>query len=124
MSWQQPHNKTMNCPLTPVLRVNWSKPRCWHGEAVNILVRSSYVKDGGQITLVIYPKGDPNAVDTLAPLAINGNALDHAYTVNWKNKPVPPNAKEFEVKATLANPNVTATSEAMAVDLLPPVFSA
>ena len=125
MHWSQAHNNTMNCVLTPVLRVSWSQPRCWHGDSVTIRVRSNYVKDGGQITLNIYAVNDNNAIDTIANIPINGNKLDVPYTVNWKTKVVPANSTYFEVKATLTTPAITSpASAAMAVDLVVPVFSA
>ncbi len=125
MHWSQAHNNTMDCLLTPVLRVSWSQPRCWHGDDVNILVRSSYVIDGGQLTLDIYAVGNVAAVDTIPNLTINGNSLDHTYKVDWKNKVVPPNSTLFEVKATLAVPAIVSPASApMAVDLVVPVFSA
>jgi hypothetical protein len=115
----------MDCVLTPVLRVSWSQPRCWHGDNVTILVRSIYVKDGGEITLNIYAVGNANAFDTIQHLTINGNSLDHPYTVDWKNKVVPPNSTSFQVKATLTTPAIDSpVSAAMAVDLVVPVFSA
>jgi hypothetical protein len=125
MHWSQQHNNTMDCLLTPTLRVSWSQPRCWHGENVKILVRSTYVKDGGQITFNIYAVGNPAAVDTIANVVINGNSIDYVYKVNWKNKVVPANSTNFEVTATLTTPNiVSAASNPMAVDLVVPVFSA
>jgi hypothetical protein len=125
MHWSQLHNNTMDCLLTPTLRVSWSQPRCWHGDTVKILVRSTYVRNGGLITLNIYVVGNPVAVDTIANVVINGNSLDHTYKVDWKNKVVPPNSTNFEVTATLTTPNiVSAASAPMAVDLIVPVFSA
>jgi hypothetical protein len=125
MHWSQAHNNTMDCVLTPVLRVSWSQPRCWHGDNVTIRVRSVYVKDGGQITLNIYAVGNVNAIDTIPNLVLNGNTLDYAYTVNWKNMVIPANSTFFEVKATLTTPAIDSpASAAMAVDLVVPVFSA
>src|SRR6188472_3814051 len=125
MNWQQNHNHTMDCPLTPTLRVSWSKPRSWHGENVTISLRSQYVKDGGQVTLEILATNDRTTpVETLGPLTLNNNRLDHVYRIDWKTKPVPAGAVTFEVKAILANPNTVATSDPMAVDLVVPVFSA
>jgi len=115
----------MDCPLTPELRVSWSQVRCWHGETVTISVRSSYVKDGGIIDLNIYAVGHLAAVDTVAALTLNGNSLDHAYTVDWKTKVVPAGATHFTVVATLQNPNIVSpASDPMGVDLIIPVFSA
>jgi hypothetical protein len=92
---------------------------------VTILIRSNYVKDGGQITLNIYAVGNVNAVDTIPNLTLNGNSLNYAYTVNWKTKVFPANSTLFEVKATLTTPAIDSpVSAAMAVDLVVPVFSA
>jgi hypothetical protein len=123
--WSQAHDNTMDCPLTPVLRVSWSQVRCWHGETVTISVRSSYVKDGGIVDLDIFAMGNGVAVDTIAGLTLNGNSLDHAYTVDWKTKTVPPGATKFTIVATLQNPNVMSPAcDPMGVDLIVPVFSA
>jgi hypothetical protein len=125
MSWQQLFNNSMIGQLTPVLRVSWSQPRCWNGDTVTILIRSSYIKDGGLIDLAINAVGHPAPVDTVLGLVINGNSLDHAYVVDWKNKVVPVNSIQFEVTATLRVPNVvSAASDPLSVDLLVPVFSA
>lgn len=125
MIWSQAHNQTMDCPLTPALRVSWSQARCWHGDTVNISVRSSYVKDGGIVDLAIFAQGSQVALDTVAGLTINGNSLDHAYTVNWKNLAVPADASQFNVVATLRVPQVQSPpSDPISVDLVSPSFSA
>ena len=124
MNWQQQHNNSRTDQIAPVLRVSWSHARCWHGDTVEISVRSTFVPDGGVIDLAIYAVGNLLAVDNVANLVINGNSLDHNYVVNWKNKVVPQNVEEFEVKASLQNPAVvSAASAPMRVDLLPPLFS-
>ena len=125
MAWQQQHNNTRTDQLAPVLWVSWSRARCWHGDTVRISVRSIYVRDGGVLRLDIFPVGDAVAIDTVANLVINGNSLDHDYTVDWKTKVIPAGSRVFELTATLTNPATTsAASPPMWVDLEEPWFSA
>ncbi|MGA2871251.1 MAG: hypothetical protein ABSF34_19075, partial [Verrucomicrobiota bacterium] len=62
------------------------------------------------IDLAINAVGHPAPVDTVLGLVINGNSLDHAYVVDWKNKVVPVNSIQFEVTATLRVPNVVSAA--------------
>ena len=111
--------------MTPVLRVNWAKQRCWHGESVTIQVRASYVLPNALVDLAIFAQGNLVAVDTVAGQALANGELNYVYLLNWKTKVVPPNSSLFEVVATLQDPVVaSARSAPLHVDLVVPVFSA
>lgn len=107
--------------------VNWSTPRCWHGDSVTIRVRTERVPDGSLVRLRIFAQGAPNHFDQLVNQPITGNKLDVPYTLDWKTKLVqpPPYLTQVQVSATVqVLNNVTALSDPMAVDLIPPLHSA
>lgn len=129
MDFEDNHDHTVPAPLTEAVQVSWSVARSWHGETVTIRVRTARVPDGDTVQLKIRPVGNPE-FDTLPglgaqPLRIAKNALDHNYVIDWKTKAVPPASVLFEVTAQLVELQITsAPSEPMAVDLIPPLFSA
>lgn len=125
MHFEQDHDHTTTIPLTPVLRVSWSRQRAWHGETVSIRVRSANVQPASVIELRIGPVGAP-AFDTVLALALNAGALDHNYVIDWRPpQAVPAGATDFVVVARLPAYNVdSAPSAPMQVDLSPPMFSA
>src|SRR4051812_48239446 len=98
MPHEQDHDNTMTVQLAPVLRANWSRERAWHGETVQVRVRSANVQPASALELRIRPIGGA-AFDTLQALALQGGALDHNYVVDWRAFVVPAGSTDFEVVA-------------------------
>ena len=89
---------------------------------MKILVRTELVKDGTKVKLEIKAKGG-KTLDTLAKGAINNNANDQDYKIDWKSKKLKPEEGEVVVTASTKDPDLSADSEPMLVDLMPPLFS-
>lgn len=106
------------------LRVEWSKRRTWHGEQVTIRVRSENVEDGLAVEVTIQGT-DGTEVEKVNAGTLAGNKLDHAYTIQWKDKVLPAGLTQFVVVAATKTPDLTSPqSLPLHVDLAPPVFSA
>jgi hypothetical protein len=121
--WEDVHNTLISGIVTPKIQVTWSRHRAWHGETVKILVRTDLVKDGTKVKLEIKSK-DGKTLDTLDKGNITANANNQDYKIDWKAKKLTPDTKEFVVTASIKDPALTADSESMFVDLVPPLFSA
>lgn len=110
--------------VTPVVLAKWSRSRAWHGDTVNISVRTCQVPDGASVTVKILAKADNSLVDTVSGLSISGSKVDQDYTIQWKTKPVSADKHEFVLKAFIDSPKVeSALSPSLLVDLVPPVLS-
>jgi hypothetical protein len=116
------HNTTIVAKIKPALRVAWMRTRAWHGEEVTIAVRTEMVKDGAKLKLEIYPKGNA-VIDTIDNETIDKNKKDKKYKIDWKDKTLPQGVSEFLVKATLTDFALSADSDPLVVDLVPPAFS-
>lgn len=112
--------------LTAAITVNWAQPRAWHGDIVTIRVRTNRVPDGYNVQLRIFPDGVNNHFDQVPNQPIADNKLDFDYTLDWKTKlPQPaPYPALFRVEAAVIALNINALSDTLAVDLIPPLFSA
>lgn len=123
MDFEGDHDNTVPAPLTETVQVSWSKARSWHGDTVTIRVRTARVRSGDNVRLEIHVAGGA-AFHTLPNQPIQNNTLDYDYQLDWKTMVIPPGSM-FEVTAHLVELNLTsARSEPMAVDLIPPLFSA
>lgn len=124
MQFEQDHNNAVPAPLTPTVRVSWSRARAWHGETVVIRVRCQFAPDGTQLALDIATAAGA-AVETVANLTINGGRLDHNYVLDWKAIAIAAGSEAFQVVARLPQyPISSPPSPALAVDVAPPLFSA
>ena len=113
--------------LAERISVSWSQPRCWHGDTVVIRVRTERVPDGHAVQLEVYDQAGAVQIEQLPNQQIANNAKDVNYTLDWKTKLTqpPPYPAQFIVRATVpVLNNLTADSDPMAVDLIPPLFSA
>jgi hypothetical protein len=117
------HDTLIPGVVTPKIQVTWSRHRAWHAETVGILVRTEVVKDGTKVKLEIKTKGG-KLLDTLDKGTIAGNANDQNYKIDWKTKQLKPETAEVVVTAAIKELKLTADSEPMFVDLVPPMFSA
>jgi hypothetical protein len=117
------HNTLISGVVTPGIQVTWSRHRAWHGETVSILVRTELVKDGTRLKLEIKVKDD-KLLDSLDKGTIAGNANSQTYKIDWKGKKLTADATEFVVTATIKDYGITADSESLFVDVVPPMFSA
>ncbi|HZS56458.1 MAG TPA: hypothetical protein VFA65_18780 [Bryobacteraceae bacterium] len=127
MNVENTHDTVNPAQLTERVTVSWSQPRCWHGDDVTIRVRTERVTDGYMIQLQVLAQGAANHFHQLANQPITGNKLDVPYTLNWKTllPQPPPYPTQVQVRATVVGlNNVTALSDPMAVDLIPPLHSA
>ncbi len=120
--FEQDHNNLIPAQVTPTLQVNWSQHRAWHGDTVKILVRTQMVNDGTKVKLEVKPKGG-TPIESFTKDTVTGNTLDKDYKIDWKKLQVPEDSQEFVVTATLTDFNVTADSDSLFVDLVPPLFS-
>jgi hypothetical protein len=112
--------------LAERVTVSWSKPRCWHGDSVVIRVRTDRVTDGYLVRLQVYDQAAVVLIEQLPNQPISSNKLDVPYTLNWKTllPQPPPYPNRFLVRATVIALNITADSDPMDVDLIPPLYSA
>jgi len=112
--------------LAERITVSWSQPRCWHGDTVVIRVRTERVPDGYAVRLQVYDQAAAVQIEQLTNAQIANNAKDVNYTLDWKTKLTqpPPYPAQFIVRATVILLNITADSDPMDVDLIPPLFSA
>ena len=117
------HDTLIPGVVTPKIQVTWSRHRAWHGETVGILVRTELVKDGTKLKLDIKVK-DGDSLGTLTKGIISGNANRQDYKIDWKAKKLTPDVTEVVVTASTIDPKLTADSESLFVDLVPPMFSA
>ena len=63
--YEGPQDTLIHAVATPALRVAWAKRRCWHGETVNITVRTScFITDPVDLKLTIQD-GDETVIDTI-----------------------------------------------------------
>lgn len=125
MEFTDQHDKVVPAPLPSTIQVSWSQPRAWHGDTVTIRVRTSFVKNGSNIEILVFPDGSVNSLDGPIAKTIQNNQLDHQYKIDWKGKVIPANTNAFKLTAKVVELNLTsALSEPMLVDLSPPLFSA
>ena len=117
------HNTLIPGVVTSKIQVTWSRHRAWHRETVHIRVRTEFVKDGTRIKLEIKVKGG-KSLDSLEKGTITGNANNQDYKIEWKDKKLKPEEAEVVVTASIKDPALTADSESLFVDLVPPMFSA
>jgi len=108
--------------VTPKLQVSWSRHRAWHKETVRILVRTELIKDGTKVKLEIKTKAG-KTIDTLDKGTLSGNANNQDYKIEWKDKKLDPVTAEVVVTASIKDPALTADSEPLFVDVVPPVLS-
>ena len=118
------HDTLISGVVHPKLQVAWSRRRAWNGETVTIQVRTELVNDGTEVKLEIHSQDGKVAIDTFEKETITGNKLDKPYKIDWKAKNLKEDPHQFVVKATVKALSLTADSATMAVDLVPPVFSA
>jgi hypothetical protein len=116
------HNNLVTGIVTPKIQVSWSRHRAWHKDTVRILVRTELVKDGTKVKLEIKIKGG-KSLDTLDKGTISGNANSQDYQIEWKSKKLDPVTAEVVVTATIKDLALTADSESMFVDVIPPLLS-
>jgi hypothetical protein len=121
--FEDDHNTLIPGVIAPKIQVTWSRHRAWHGETVSILVRTEFVKDGTKLKLEIRVKDD-KLLDSLEKGTITSNANSQDYKIDWKAKKLKPDVTEVVVTASLKDPAITADSESLFVDLVPPMFSA
>ena len=117
------HNTLIPGVVTPKLQVSWSRHRAWHGDTVAILVRTELVKNGTKVKLEIHVK-DGQSLDTLDKGTITDNRHTKIYKIDWKNKKLKADVREILVTATIKDLDLTADSDPLLVDLVPPLFSA
>lgn len=110
--------------VQPKLQVAWSRRRAWHLETISIQVRSELVNDGTTVKLVVHSQDGKLVIDTFDSETITGNKLDKVYKIDWNSKSLKENPHTFTVTATVKSPPLTAESAVLAVDLVPPQFSA
>lgn len=120
--FEDSHNKLIAGIVNPKIQVAWSRHRAWHKETVRILVRTDFVKDGTKVKLEIKIK-DGKTLDTLDKGTITGNANNQDYKIEWKDKKLDPVTAEVVVTASIKDPAVTADSESLFVDTVPPLVS-
>lgn len=117
------HNALIPGVVTPTLQVSWARHRAWHGETFTILVRTELVKNGTKVKLEIHVK-DGQSLDTLDKGTITDNRHTKIYKIDWKNKKLKADVREILVTATIKDLDLTADSDPLLVDLVPPLFSA
>jgi hypothetical protein len=117
------HNTLIPGVVTPMLQVSWSRHRAWHGETITVLVRTELVKNGTKVKLEIHVK-DGKSLDTLDKGTIADNRLGMIYKIDWKSKKLLADVREILVTATIKDLDLTAESDPLLVDLVPPLFSA
>jgi hypothetical protein len=124
MSVSRDHNNLGPVQLPPVVRVSWSRSRAWHGETVTIHVRTSFVPDGALVDLEMTTSPGGAAVAVVANQVINGGVLDHAYTLDWRALAAQ-TSELYVVTARLTQFAIASPpSPPLAVDVVPPLFSA
>jgi hypothetical protein len=116
------HNSLITGVVTPKVQVSWARHRAWHKDTVRILVRTELVKDGTKVKLEIKLKGG-KSLDTLDKGTISGNANSQNYLIDWKSKKLDPVTAEVVVTATIKDLALTADSESLFVDVIPPLLS-
>lgn len=121
--FEDEHNKLIPGVVTPKIQVTWSRHRAWHGETVRVLVRTELVKDGTKVKLEIKVK-DGKSLATLEKGTMTGNANDQDYKLDWKDLKLKPDVTAVVVTASIKDLSLTADSEDLLVDLVPPMFSA
>ena len=126
MNLEDAENHNLMGQLTERISVSWSKARCWHGDEVKIRVATERVPDGYLVRLQVYEQAGVVQIEQLVNKPLTDNKLEVDYKLDWKTRLTqpPPYPTQFVVRATVITLNLTATSEPMEVDLIPPVFSA
>jgi hypothetical protein len=126
MILEDTENHNIPGQLAERVTVSWSKPRSWHGDSVVIRVRTERVSDGYLVRLQVYDQAAVTLIEQLPNQPIANNKIDLNYTLNWKTRLAqpPPYPNRFLVRATIILLNITADSDPMDVDLIPPLFSA
>jgi hypothetical protein len=123
MQFEHDQNNAVPAPLTPTIRVSWSRARAWHGETVVIRVRCQFVPDGTQLALDVTTAANV-AVETIGNLTINAGTKDHNYVLDWKVIAIAAGSEVFNVVGRLPQYPITSAPSALAVDVEPPLFSA
>lgn len=105
------------------LSASWSRARAYHGDQVTVSVASENIQDGKAVTVEVLPEGGGPPIDTVDAGTLDGGRAAVAYTIAWKDKPIPPGTLLFVLRAT-ANNAVSPLSPPLWVDREEPIFSA
>ena len=118
------HDTHIKAELKPTVLVEWDRTRAWHGEKIDISVRTTLVPDGSVVDLKIFTTDEQTEVDEIKGLKVTGSKADHKYTIKWKEKVIPDGKRDFVVKAFVIDPKAESPlSGKLYVDLVPPPFS-
>ncbi|AUX43477.1 uncharacterized protein SOCE26_049260 [Sorangium cellulosum] len=121
MTFKGPHDTTNLGTVPKVAQVFWSRKRCYHGEEVQLSVRTENVPDNAAVELRISTRDGGIAIDTITGVAIKASKLDHKVAIDLKDKGLPAGTGELVFQAAVGK-LVSGPSPVLLVDLAPPAF--
>jgi hypothetical protein len=122
--YEDDHDTHIKAQLKPTVLVEWDRTRAWHGEKIDISVRTTLVPDGSTVDLKILTTDEQTEIEEIKGLKITTSKVDHKYTIQWKEKAIPADKRDFVVKAFVLDPKAESPpSGKLFVDLVAPPFS-